>query len=954
MILPTTSPISTADLLKALSAPAAAPAAPAAPTAHGAPPKDAEANKIGGKYVKRWWEGGRWNYDYGDKPGAHHSAAIGSNKDPKHEHTHELPAGHQPHPGGPEADFHQATANTFAPGSVHQVPHPDQNKAGEHIVVSGTQGGGINVRDAAGQNKDFKTHGDYEKWHRGVQEGAHKVHDSAGNHFASVEPRVGTVKNGVFQPRVDTGKANSKDQAWVINYNKEHPNAPGGVNRGFARSREHALNQVNKQFANIKRFADGAANQVAAPKDEIESRLKWRLGDDTKRKNKPVLDVTPEERAQLVGAVSQKYTPYIVQSAKKFADDQSGQLAKMGMTPDQFVESVYGVAPGAESGHVVAVPGGHLERIINGSLDNYDPSLKDKAGQPLGFGAYLTGAKGQSRGMLDHAVKHDMMSFLKQQTAGSGATARQDMENQQADADAAGESADELHTNEETTTDPSVWKQRQLHNMTQVAAAHPAVPADILSEASRAISQIQTPDQIERMMGVLNSLDRKYPLDPKDPSQRWGNYIADFGKSLEHVTALLVESMTKAMGGFVMRDKGVDPTHTYSHREGTEDHPRYYFRDQGGNYVRYTNAPNGHPDASSLDGDPAVHPAEPDATKAPQFFSPDGRKLSRAPAEGAEVQWNPSYHPSDPQNLWFGRWVEPMTGEHAYTYLDSDIRSVPELLLHQQNALTDVRLPVLRSYTRRLSTSPHLKDRVTALGLALVDQGRVRLQELGALKVEDAKQVDGLWQLGQRFIYADRRASSLLSLLTRGRHPEEPLMAVPMMKMNGDLDAEKIRVVGPHYLEGILEQIGLSGAALQVYHATQAFSREVQRLLVENKVPWDSACAYATAQVATDLGYDLRQEMNVEQTLPLIRQLLIDPVVVEVLARNAKQFGMLGDVPTLLPYPGRAISYVSLDLSTRTADEQDFSAWLHSYPAHNHARMPMQQAQAQPDAPSVM
>lgn len=1018
MILRTTSPVPVADLLKALSAradtggvgekPAAAAPAPAAPHAssggHNAPsggggghsaaaPSGAEQRKVGGKYVKRWWDNGRWNYDYGDggaKP--HHPASFGAHEDKKREHALPLPEGHQPHPQGPEADYHHALAGTFSPGAVHQVPHPSPHNQGEHVVVSSQPGGKINVRSAGGMNRTFNTHGDYEKWHREEQGGARVYHDPQGQPFAHVTPKVGEVRHGKLQPREETGSPGQKKKAWVINYNAQHPNAPGAGNRGHAQSREDAEKQLNQQFTNIQRFAGGATDKIQNPQagghrsraniDDVESKLSWKLGTAGARKNKPVLNVTPEQREQLIQQVGNLYMPFLARRAQQMVEGRAAAtpvLNDPSMRKDA-VQELVGFDPMAPRDNDVAAiqPDSILHRTIGYALDNYNPNQVGKQGTRIGLKEYLT----HDNGSLVNALRKDfdrrVLPLFQQRQLGLGATgeggggtatggesdrtggtAGERAAAQRAVTQSTPESeleaqqeaaASSPHTTELTTTDPAVWRQRQQLNMASLADENPHISPDLVDYITTNISQINTPVGIGDAIGKLNKLDQKYPLAG---GKRWSDYVADFGKGLHFAAALLHEEMAKATGGFVMRDKGVDPTHTYSHREGTEDHPRYYFRTQNGDYVRYTNAPGGHADASKFNGDPAVHFAEPSAGKAPQFFSPDGRKLTRAPAQGIDIQWNRNYHPQDPENLWYGRWVEPSTGEHAYTYLDADIRGIPELLIHQQNALTDVRIPVLRSYVARLSTSPHLKDRVTALGLALVDQGRMRLQELGALKVADVYEEDSLWCLGNRYIYADRRTRGLLTLLTRARHPEEPFLAVPLVKMDGDLDTDKIRIIGPHYLEGILEQIGLSAAALQVYHATQTFSREVQRILYEGCTPWEIACAYATAQVAAEMGYDLREQMDLEQALPLVRELLIDPVVVEVLERNANQNKLCDGDPRLLDLPGRPVSYVSLDLNTRTADEQDFSAWLHAYPVHRHARVALQQAQAQPDAPSV-
>lgn len=387
-------------------------------------------------------------------------------------------------------------------------------------------------------------------------------------------------------------------------------------------------------------------------------------------------------------------------------------------------------------------------------------------------------------------------------------------------------------------------------------------------------------------------------------------------------------------------DKKVDPSHQYSHAEGHPDHQRHYFRDQLGNYVRYTNAPGGHKDATSHQGEAQLHPNEPSAAANKEYFTPDGRKLTRSPPPATVVQWNANYHPQDPQNLWAGRWVNPDSGGHEYAYIDADIRENPKLYVHYQNALVDVRLPVMRQYIFDLYNSPNVKDQIVAMTLALVDQGHFTAEALTSLLPTEVKQVGALIKFGNRWVFADHKMQSTVTMLLRSHHPASPFFAVPVVKKKGDIDDSLIRRIGPHYIARIFDQLGVSLQALQTYHATQVLSREVHRLLGEHQVPWETALQHGLLCVAQEMGYDLSVEPDQQTALQLIIELLVDPILVETLQASAESMGLLGQEPTVVPAPPPAVVPVSMDLTARTVAEEEFSQWLHTHPIHEHSEAP--------------
>jgi hypothetical protein len=126
----------------------------------------------------------------------------------------------------------------------------------------------------------------------------------------------------------------------------------------------------------------------------------------------------------------------------------------------------------------------------------------------------------------------------------------------------------------------------------------------------------------------------------------------------------------------------------------------------------------------------------------------------------------------------------------------------------------------------------------------------------------------------------------------------------------------------------------LSFNGLQSYHATQTFSREVNRLIIESHVPWASAVEYGTFAVAQELGINVQEEVNMEHALTTIRELFIDPIVLALLEQNVGKLGIAGTAPVVLPLPPPPVLYVAMNLTARTADEEVFSRWLHTFPTH--------------------
>lgn len=384
-------------------------------------------------------------------------------------------------------------------------------------------------------------------------------------------------------------------------------------------------------------------------------------------------------------------------------------------------------------------------------------------------------------------------------------------------------------------------------------------------------------------------------------------------------------------------NKTVLPGHTYSHKEGDDSNPRFYYTDPQGNLTRYTNAPAGHPDFDGQHPDASPHHNEPLFETHPEYFTPDGRKLNRAAdVDPTQIEWNTNYNAFDPKNLWAGKWASPDTGTDQHIYIDADLKNFPKLNVHQQNALVDAQLPQLRQYESDLFHSDKIKDQMTAIALILLDQGRMRATALAVLTSSNVS-IDGSQvTIGTRQFIADDKIVSAFNILKRFKTPDEPLFTVPLQKQDGSVDEKVHRFIGPNYLAAVLDTQGLSLLGLQTYHSTIRFAKEVSKLMYEYSASWDIAMRQGVIAVAYDWGHDLSKEYDQENILKLTQAVLVDPVVIDALQQKAKE-AKLEEFDCALPLPTTPVYYLSTELTDRTSDESTFSQWLHSIALHEYA-----------------
>lgn len=452
------------------------------------------------------------------------------------------------------------------------------------------------------------------------------------------------------------------------------------------------------------------------------------------------------------------------------------------------------------------------------------------------------------------------------------------------------------------------------------------------------------PDKLKQIKDIMSKFDKMHIVDRRKYAAQVSGKIFDavdwrkiLHKSLTtraYIEVLKHDLMQKAME-VLNKDKGVDPSHTYSHKEGDDHNPKFYYVDQFGNYVRYTNGPDGHPDTHAHLGDAQPHMSEPSFESNPEYYTPEGKKLTRCP-ECEDIEWNPKYNPHDPKNMWAGRWIDPETGEHRYTYIDSDVRNFPQLRLHQTNAVVDTRLPEMRETIKEMFSSDKLKDQITAIMLALLDQGKFRAVELAMLTPADVHIRGNIITLGKRQFVAGPQILNALETLVNHKAPQEPLFSIPVQNVDGETDPMLSRRIGPNYISSVLDYMGLSLLGLQTYHATLRYFRTVQTYLTVHQTGWEIAHRAGVIAALVEWGHDLSTEMNVQEVINVAQAVLIDPVIVAFLQQQAQEQQLDQPASAQLPPIMRTTPYVAVEIAGKTQEEQEFSQWLHSAPVHDY------------------
>lgn len=942
-----------------------------------AAPRPVGMPRPGHKYVRRQWNGSRWVYEYQEDPSEAHGPFAVSNlaADLSREHSMDVQVSSTIGEEGPEADYREALKQQLSQPGVHQVAHPTQEGEQLSIEVTVNKKGKLRIRATSGDKiKDSPSRGGFERWYMGVANTT-ILHDREGRPWFKLLPNVGRVRYGELTPSTDRGKQ------FIIRFHESHPDFTAAKEAGqrvewYKSNREGGIAHHEKELRNQELVAgpeqeevsdeepvgepqglnteltsdqeEAAATQAGqeVPEEQTvpgsvvdrlqQGQLPYRLeaGPSGERRRRRVLDVPVEQKEQMIEEVARQFWPKIVREANAavqgnafFSNDPNAWLPRFIGGASFRVPAPNEMGPTGSPMYVGLEPGSMAHRAISDALDNYDPSKGH-------FASYLAGSSGKlhwnmrRQQSVDQFVNEAKASApMEIQGGEEGETYERPVQQQLADIQTSGPEQEEI-----SSTDPWIAQQDEALDQAAVQAGH--ISPEVHEQLRVLFNQIRSvpPDQraayAERFADALHSMGLE-------------DYAVDVSKALEQaaIHAILYDFAVKKGMAVLSKDKNVQDGHTYSHKEGNDDFPKYYYTDQYGNLVQYTNAPAGHKDSSSLYSDAAMHPSEPDPTKVPQYFTPDGRKMDRSPPEGAFPEWNQTYNRYDPQNLWIGRWPNAETGDYQYAYVDSDIRSLPKLQTNRMNVMHDDRLPELRQYIVKLFHSAVFKDQMTGLALALLDQGCIRAQELAALTTSHVYIEGSLIQLGHRKIYGDSKIQYAFDVLKQLKSPSEPLFCVPVIKNDGQPDAALSRRMGPHYWARVLGQLGISLLSMQTYRASKTFSREVQRYLTAYNMPWDQAVNQALLTVSLEWGHDLSQEVDAPRVTQLVLETLIDPILVQVLQQKSQQLGIgQGQGTGAVPPATLLIPAVSMELTELTSEEQEFSQWLHSQPVHEYAK----------------
>lgn len=381
----------------------------------------------------------------------------------------------------------------------------------------------------------------------------------------------------------------------------------------------------------------------------------------------------------------------------------------------------------------------------------------------------------------------------------------------------------------------------------------------------------------------------------------------DYGTGLGHKT---VESLTSTMNKGILPDL-VDPEHTYIFKTGELGLFDYWYTDRAGNYWKYTNAPEDHPDYDPRLGIPVMERKQPLPADNPQFFTFEGKKRNQAVPADLLADINESYSPIDSRNIWFE--VYEREGDRRYVYLDSDIRENVDLWVQYQLRITDANIPNLRRFAVEKFNKPHVKDRIIAAVIMLMDQGLYELEELLDASVGDLEFVDSTVKfLGRKFL-SDSEFLDFLTSLKAGREASAPLFMIPSVGGEGRL--------GTSHLASIFRYLRVSPTYLLSWNASYIYSKAINRLSFE-KVDPEMVDMVALSEVKRTFGTqnDLQH--------------LIDTKLRNSLLERYASVVEKSLVPRVAADDYAVLTVLS-DLIGRRDDEIEFSTWLHVTPLHD-------------------
>lgn len=354
-----------------------------------------------------------------------------------------------------------------------------------------------------------------------------------------------------------------------------------------------------------------------------------------------------------------------------------------------------------------------------------------------------------------------------------------------------------------------------------------------------------------------------------------------------------------------------DSSHQYLYKSG-EYGPmsQFWYRDQQGNYYRYTNAPVDSPDFDPFFGLPLMDPEQPLPEKNPEFFTAEGFKRFVAAPKNVEPVRNPAYNQNDGANLWFE--AAQQGGGITYIYLDADVRENIDLYVQSQLRVVDAALPKMRQFATELFAGTHTKDRLTGAILMLVDQGYYEVEELAMATVGDVQFVDQSVILLGRKLICDLNFFDFITSLVSQRSPQEPLFMFDTLTGKSP--------VGINYMYAVFASVRTSPKFLLSWNASHLYSRIMNRMAFQQ---------VAAEDIETQAFDELARALTTRDDV----RYLVDYKLRVALLRNYSEGVMKGLIH--LSTDDFGVAVIRSDLTSLRQDEKEFSDWLHQEPMHD-------------------
>lgn len=353
----------------------------------------------------------------------------------------------------------------------------------------------------------------------------------------------------------------------------------------------------------------------------------------------------------------------------------------------------------------------------------------------------------------------------------------------------------------------------------------------------------------------------------------------------------------------------LDVQHEYTFSSGEYGLLRYWYKDVMGNYWAYTNAPEGSPDYNPYLGEPLLDLNQPLPHTDVPFFTPEGFKRNAGVPEGMGTNPNPAYNPGDLSNIWFEYYADK-DGEVRFIYLDKDVKENPYLWVQQQLRVTDSAINGFRAYAAKLMGSSHPLDKNLAVIMVLADQGVFDVSWLANAAVKDLSFVDKtVLMFGRKFV-CDEALLMYLASLTTNKNPDDPLFAVDTAYGKYPITLGTIH--------GLFAGLAMSPVFLKTWQINQIYSRIMHRLFSQGM-----DVLSASSRVYDEMASLLFPVQDLS--------LYVDTKLVSKLAEG------FDTIEKAIPGGDKPLGTLSIEstLSSKTNDEQEFSAWVHKEPLHN-------------------